>query len=119
MERSVIINAKYGQRFTQSFKAVANKLSEPLPIMGKSGSEVSYFIPEHRSFEEVTRLNPDIRNPWLKKTSKDIQNLFKNQTFLVDELEKGEPVTPCMYVYKENIQSDVSLDKLKLRIVVI
>ena len=30
----------------------------------------------------------------------------------------GEPVTPCMDVYKTKIQSDGSLDKLKLRIVV-
>ena len=31
---------------------------------------------------------------------------------------EGEPVTTCMDVYKEKIQSDGSLDKLKLRILV-
>ena len=31
---------------------------------------------------------------------------------------KGEPGTPCMDVYKAKIQSDGSLEKLKLRIVV-
>ena len=31
--------------------------------------------------------------------------------------EKGYPVTPCMDVYKANIQYDGSLDKLKLIIV--
>ena len=30
----------------------------------------------------------------------------------------GDPVTPCMDIYKEKIQYDGSLDKLKLRIVV-
>ena len=35
------------------------------------------------------------------------------------ELEKGEPLTPYMDLYKAKIQSDGSLDKLKLRIVVI
>ena len=34
-------------------------------------------------------------------------------------MEKGEPVTPCMDVYKAKIQSDEILDKLKLRIAVI
>ena len=34
------------------------------------------------------------------------------------EPEKGDPVTPCMAVYKANIQYYGSLDKLKLRIVV-
>ena len=38
--------------------------------------------------------------------------------FLVQEKEKCETVTPCMDVYKAKIQSDGSLDKLKLRIVV-
>ena len=32
--------------------------------------------------------------------------------------DKGYPVIPCMYIYKANIQSDRSLEKLKLRIVV-
>ena len=38
----------------------------------------------------------------------------KLDIFLVDDPEKGEPVTPCMDVYKAKIQSDESLDKLKL-----
>ena len=36
----------------------------------------------------------------------------------MDELERKQPVAPCIYVYKANIHSDVSLDKLKLRIMV-
>ena len=36
----------------------------------------------------------------------------------MDNPEKGDPVTPCTNVYKANIQYDVSLDKLKLIIVV-
>ena len=44
-------------------------------------------------------------------------NLINNQNFLVDDPEKGEPVTTCMDVYKVKTQSDGS-EKLKLRIVV-
>ena len=36
----------------------------------------------------------------------------------MDDPEKGDPVTSCMDVYKEKIQSDGSIDKLKLRILV-
>ena len=36
----------------------------------------------------------------------------------MDDLEKGDLVTPCMYVYKASIQSDGSLDKLNFGIVV-
>ena len=39
------------------FKAVVNELSEALPILGSSVSEVSYFIPEPRNFAEVTILS--------------------------------------------------------------
>ena len=49
---------------------------------------------------------------------KDIKYIINDQTFLVKDPEKDEPVTPCMDVYKAKIQSDGSLDKLKLRIVV-
>ena len=48
-----------------------------------------------------------------------MKNLIKNHTFIMDEPEKRDPVTPCMDVYKANIRSDGSLDKLKLIIVAI
>ena len=54
----------------------------------------------------------------MKATLKEIKNLINNQTFMIEDPKNGEPVTPCMDVYKEKIQSDGSLDKLKLRIVV-
>ena len=54
-----------------------------------------------------------------KKILKAIKNLINNQTVLVQDPEKDEPVTPCMDVYKAKIQSDGSLDELNLRIVVI
>ena len=66
----------------------------------------------------MTRLLEETKKPWLKATLKEIKNLINNQTFLVQELEKGEPVTLCMDVYKAKIQSGGSLDKIKLRIVV-
>ena len=31
---------------------------------------------------------------------KEIKNLINNKTFLVDETEKGDPLTPFMDVYK-------------------
>ena len=49
---------------------------------------------------------------------KEIKNKINNNTFLVQEPEKGEPVTPCIDVYKAKMQSDGSLDKLKLIIMV-
>ena len=63
-------------------------------------------------------MSDDINKPWLKATKKEIKNIIKNQTFLFQEPDKGEPVTPCMDVYKAKIQSDGSLDKLKFRIMV-
>ena len=53
-----------------------------------------------------------------KKTQKEIESLINGQTFLVQEPEKGEPVNPYMDVYKAKIQSDRSLDKIKLKIMV-
>ena len=55
------------------FKAVVNEILQVLPILGESGSEVSYFIPEPRNFSEVTRLSENIKKPWLKSTMKEIK----------------------------------------------
>ena len=89
-----------------------------MTALGESGSEVSHFIPEPRNFSEVKKLSGIIKKPWLKATLKEIKNLINNQSFLIEDQNEGEPVTPCMDVYKAKIQSDGSLDNLKLRIVV-
>ena len=68
--------------------------------MGKSGSEVSHFIPELRNFFEVTILSENVNKPWLKSNRKEIKNRINNQTFLIKDQIEGEPVTPCMDVYK-------------------
>ena len=86
--------------------------------MGESSSEVSYFITDPRNFAEVTKLSDDMKRLWLKATQKEIKNLINNQTFLVQDSKKGEPVTLCMNVYKSKIQSDGILDNIKLKIVV-
>ena len=49
----------------------------------------------------------------MNSTLKEIDNLINNWNFLVQDIERGDPVTPCMNFYKEIIQSDGSLDKLK------
>ena len=100
------------------FTSVANKISQVLPILDESGSEVFYFIIDPRNFEDVTRLSDNINKLWLKATFNKIKNIINNQTFLIEDQNEGEPVTPCMDAYKAKIQSDGSLDKLKLRIVV-
>ena len=64
-------------------------------------------------------MSGNIKKPWLKATMKDIKNLINNKTFLIEDQNEVEHVTPCMDVYKAKIQSDESLDKLKLRVVVI
>ena len=83
-----------------------------------SGSEVSHLILEPRNFYEAKTLLENIRKPWLKATLKEKKNLINNQTFLIEDQNEGQPVTPCMDVYKSKNQSDGSLDKLKWIIVV-
>ena len=79
---------------------------------------MSYFIPEPRNFSEVARLPVDVKKAWLKFFLKEIKNIINNQKFLMDDPEKGYPVTPCIDVYKSNIQYNGSIYKLKLRNVV-
>ena len=60
----------------------------------------------------------EMKNPWLKATLKEIMNLINNQTFIIEDPEKDEPVTPCMDAYKAKIKSYGILDKIKLGILV-
>ena len=106
-----------GKGLHKMFKTVVKDIIQEL-LLGGSGSEFSHFIPEPRNFAEVTKLSDDIKKPWLNATQKDIKNLINNKNFLVENPKKGEPIPPCMDVYKSEIQSGGSLDKLKLRIVV-
>ena len=59
-----------GKGLQKVYKAVINEILQVLPILGESGSEVSYFIPEPRNFTEVNRLSEDINKPWIKSTLK-------------------------------------------------
>ena len=107
-----------GKGLHKVFSTIVKEISQELTNFGESGSEVSHFIPEPRNFDKVTKLSENIRKNWLKATLKEINNLINNQTFMIEDPKDGEPVTPCMDVYKAKIQSDGSLDKLELRIVV-
>ena len=101
-----------GKGLHRVFSTIVSEISQELTNFGETGSEVSHFIPEPINFAEVTKLAENIRKPWLKATLKEIKNLINNQTFMIEDPKDGEPVTPCMDVYKAKIQSDGSLDKL-------
>ena len=107
-----------GKGLHKVFSTVVKDISQELTVLGESGSEVSHFIPEPKKFAEVTKFSENIKKPWLKATRKEINNIVNNQTFLIFDQNEGESVTSCMDVYKSRIQSDRSLDKLKLRIVI-
>ena len=70
-----------GKCLHKVFKAVVYEISQVLPILGESSSEVSYLIPETRSFAELNRLVEGIKKPWLKVTLNEIVNLINNQSF--------------------------------------
>ena len=87
-----------GRGLHKEFKTVVKDISQFFPPLVESGLEVSHFIAEPRNFAEVTKFPDYIKKPWLKATLKDVNNLINNQTFLVGDPEKDEPVTPCMDV---------------------
>ena len=108
-----------GKGLHKVFNTAVKNIILDLPPLGEFGSELSHFVPEPRNFAKVTRVSDDINKPWLKVTLKKIKSLINNQTFLVEDPEKDDPVFLCMDVYKAKIQPDGSIDNLKLIIVVI
>ena len=92
-----------GKVLHRVFSTVVLEILQELTNFRESGSEVSHIIPEPRNFSEVTKLSENIREPWLKATLKEINNLINNQTLIIEDPKDGEPVTPCMDVYKAKI----------------
>ena len=117
-KRALLSTQNMGKGLHKLFKAVVNDISQALPILGESGSEASYLIPEPRKCTKVTRLSEDIKKPCPKENLRGVKSLINNKTFLVIDTEKGECLTPCMDVCKSKIQSNGSLDKLGLIITV-
>ena len=107
-----------GKGLHKVFSTVVKVILKEWTPLGEFGPEIFHFIPEPRNFAEVTKLSKNINKPWLKETLREINNIINNQTFLIEDQKEGEPVTPCMDVYTAKIQSDGSIDKLKLIIVV-
>ena len=97
-----------GKVLHKVFSTIVKEISQELTPLGESGLEVSHFIPDPRNFSEVKKLSDNINKPWLKATLKEIHNLINNKTFLIEYQNEGEPVTPCMDVYKAKIKSDGS-----------
>ena len=56
-----------GKGLHKVFKAVVNDISQVLPILGESGSEVSYSIPDPRNVSEVNIFSDGIKKPWEKE----------------------------------------------------
>ena len=110
MERSVEIYAKHEESLHKVLSTVVKEISQYLPPLGESGSEVYHFIQEPINFSNVTKVSENIKKPWLKATMKEIKNIINNQTLTIEVQNEGEPVTPCMDVYKAKIQFDGSLD---------
>ena len=106
-----------GKGLHKVFSTVVKEILHELTLLGESGSEVSHFIPEPKNFAKVTKLLDDIKKPRIKATLKEIISLINNHTFIFEDPEKDDPVTPCMDVYKSKIQSDESLYKLNLIII--
>ena len=104
-----------GKVLHKLFKSVVNELNNVLPVIVESVSEVSHFIPEPSNFVEVAILPADFKKDCLKATLKYIKIVINNHKFLMDYPYNGKPMTPFMDIHKEKIQSDESIDRLKLR----
>ena len=115
MERSRTLREQNGQRFISS---LLNKVNNAFSYLVELCSEVSHLIPEPIKFAEVTILTADVKKYCLKENLIDFKKLINNRNFLMDDQQKGDLVTPCMNVYKTNIQYTGIIDKLKLIILV-
>ena len=118
MERSVKIYAKHGKRFTQGIIDCCKQYFARIDSFGRIWFRRFPFNSRTKKLCWSKTIVREHKKTLAKGISREIKNLINNQTFLIEDQNEGEPVTPCMDVYKSKIQSNGSIDKLKFRIVV-
>ncbi|MGH7954550.1 MAG: reverse transcriptase domain-containing protein, partial [Gloeomargaritales cyanobacterium] len=90
-----------------------------LQAIDNPGSDPSPFNPPPTNLAAMLRLkDKNVKQAWVKASRKEFKNLVDNGTFLLEDPNPEEKVTPCMDTYRAKLKSDGSLDKLKVRIVV-
>lgn len=78
---------------------------------------LSDFLPEPRSLNQVIKLAGSIRDKWGTAINKEITGLFDNDTFGVDENPlPNDEVIPTKLALKAKLNSYGGLDKLKARV---
>ena len=107
-----------GKGLQKVFKTVVKDISQYYHLWENLVQKFPISFQNLETLMKLKKLSDDIKKPWIKATKKQIKNIIKDHTFLVEDPNKGEPVTACMDVCKTKIQSYGSLDKLKLGTVV-
>ena len=78
---------------------------------------LSDFVPEPKSFNQVIRLSGIIKEKWWDVVRKEINGLFDNGTFLTSEMIlPTDDVIPVKVALKAKMNAHGGLDKLKVRI---
>ena len=67
-----------GKGLNKLSKTVVKNISQYLPPLVESGSEVSHFIPEPRNFSEIKKLSDEINKSWLRANQKEIKTIINN-----------------------------------------
>ena len=63
------------------FKVFVKKLNNSLRSLGELDSEVYHFRPETSNFAKFIRLPAEVKNAWMKATSKENKILLTVRTF--------------------------------------
>ena len=78
---------------------------------------LSDFMPEPKSLNQILRLTPNIREKWGQAISTEITGLFDSDTFDVNERPlPADEIIPVKLALKTKLNSYGGLDKLKARI---
>ena len=83
----------------------------------ESQINLSDFIPEPVSINNVLRLSPSVKDRWDDATRKEIQGLFDNGTFDTNQIAlPADEIILVKCAFKTKLNSYGGLDKLKARI---
>ncbi|KAG7349250.1 reverse transcriptase RNA-dependent DNA polymerase [Nitzschia inconspicua] len=86
------------------------------PIQEVTDMQPTMFLPAPDNWKQILKLPPHVMSHWSASLLKELKELIKKQTFVIDTPNSGDPIIPVTAKFRVKLTKDGMIEKLKSRI---
>ncbi|KAG7340335.1 reverse transcriptase RNA-dependent DNA polymerase [Nitzschia inconspicua] len=86
------------------------------PIQEVTDMLPTMFLPAPDNWKQILKLPPHVMSHWSASLLKELKELIKKQTFVIDTPNSGDPIIPVTAKFRVKLTKDGMIEKLKSRI---